>query len=579
MRSRPRLERWQRLALLRYRAHTAAYPDWKRLLGKDIRAWEQALRAARDGPRVLLATHVGGYTAGANLESLLAVALTLRGARVETLLCDAALPACLLAHNGFYPDPGRFARLGPQADLCGSCHPPAAAMYRSLGLPVLTLSTLIEDTERTLARELAEQTLAEKIPDFHMGDIPVGEHALAGALRFHARADLVGVAGGEAVLRRYLEAALLTAYAMRRALRNARYRVALLHHGIYVPQGIAAAACREHGVRVATWNPAYRKQCFIFSHEDTYHHTLMTEPVDEWENLPWDDAKEKRLLAYLRSRWEGTEDWIWFHERPRFDVPSIERELGVDFSRPCIGLLTNVSWDAQIHYPANAFRSMHEWLVGTIQYFSRRPDLQLLIRIHPAEIRGTLPSRQRVDVEIAQAFPSLPANVKVVPPESRISTYAALARCNAALIFGTKMGVELTSMGIPTIVAGEAWIRNKGITLDASTADDYFRILDRLPLPGPLDDAAVLRARKYAYHFFFRRMIPLPWTRPAGGDPPFRLALDGLAALAPGNSRGLDVICDGLLEGRPFVYPAEEAEPHDGEPGSPARAAVSPPAS
>lgn len=565
-RQHPRLNRWIRLGLLRYRARTTAYPDWQRLLAPDRPAWERALRAAADGPRVLIATHVGGYTAAANLESLLAVALTLRGARVDTLLCDGVLPACQLAHYGFYANPERFVRRGPQADLCGSCHAPAAAMYRSLGLPVLALSTLVADTERARSRELAAQTPLEKIPDFRMGDLAVGEHALAGALRFHARADLLGVASGEGVLRRYLEGALITAYAMRRALSRADYRVALLHHGIYVPQGIAAAACKERGVRVATWNPAYRKRCFLFSHDDTYHHTLMTEPVSQWEDLPWDAAKEGELLRYLRSRWEGTDDWIWFHERPRFDVPAIERELGIDFSRPCVGLLTNVTWDAQLHYPANAFPNMRAWLLATIRHFARRPELQLLIRIHPAEIRGTLPSRQRVDEEIAQIFPTLPENVKLVPPESRISTYAVLSRCNAALIFGTKMGVELTSMGIPTIVAGEAWIRNKGLTLDASTAEEYDRILGRLPLAAPLDAAAVLRARKYAYHFFFRRMIPVPWMRPVSGDPPFRIELDGLAALAPGCSRGLDVICDGILEGHPFVYPAEDEEPPRAEP-------------
>ena len=56
-----------------------------------------------------------------------------------------------------------------------------------------------------------------------------------------------------------------------------------------------------------------------------------------------------------------------------------------------------------------------------------------------------------------------------------MSTYAAMAQCDSVIIYGTKTGVELASMGIPTIVAGEAWIRNKGITRDAATAEQYFR--------------------------------------------------------------------------------------------------------
>ena len=57
-------------------------------------------------------------------------------------------------------------------------------------------------------------------------------------------------------------------------------------------------------------------------------------------------------------------------------------------------------WDAQLHYPANAFPSMLDWVLQTIRYFASRPDLQLLIRVHPAEIRGTARSRQPLVPEI-----------------------------------------------------------------------------------------------------------------------------------------------------------------------------------
>jgi hypothetical protein len=159
--------------------------------------------------------------------------------------------------------------------------------------------------------------------------------------------------------------------------------------------------------------------------------------------------------------------------------------------------------------------------------------------------------------EIQRAFPSLPTNVFVIGPESPISTYAVMHRCDAVIIYGTKMGVELTSVGIPVIAAGEAWIRNKGLTLDAHSPEEYFQLLDRLPLGQPLDEAMIRRARKYAYHFFFRRMIPLEMFEPTSAWPPYRVRLAGLEDLQPGRSRGLDVVCDGILHGSEFIYPAE----------------------
>jgi hypothetical protein len=265
----------------------------------------------------------------------------------------------------------------------------------------------------------------------------------------------------------------------------------------------------------------------------------------------------------LKSRWSGARDWIWFHDEPDEDFATYACEVGLDLEKPIVALLTNVMWDAQLHYPANAFSNMLDWVLQTIRYFVRRRDLQLLIRVHPAEIRGTARSRQPLVPEIEKAFPELPPNVFVIPPESQVSTYAAVATANAAIIYGTKTGVELTSVGIPTIVAGEAWIRNKGLTLDASSPEDYFRILDRLPLPDRMSPEQVTRARKYAYHFFFRRMVPIPSIIPTKSVPPYKVALDSLEELLPGRQPGLDVICDGILEGSPFIYPAELLGIHD----------------
>jgi hypothetical protein len=173
--------------------------------------------------------------------------------------------------------------------------------------------------------------------------------------------------------------------------------------------------------------------------------------------------------------------------------------------------------------------------------------------VHPAEISGFPPSRQPVLRELKKLIPQLPANIVVVPPESDLSTYALMSLCNSVIIYGTKTGVELTSRGIPVIVAGEAWIRNKGLTCDASSPEEYFRILDGLPLSSRLDAGMMARARRYAYHFFFNRMIPLPFIEPHAGNSIYRLKLNSLRHLLPGESAGLDTICNGILRGTPFV--------------------------
>jgi len=532
-------------------------PAWAGVLRSDKKIWDNAL-AHTLGQRILIPTSVGAFLAGTSLETLLAVSLTLRGAKVELLLCDGVLPACFDCMIGSSISEEELCKRGVCSYLCKSCFRPANKVYKSLGLPVHYYSQCITEEERKQAKDTAQQTVYGEIPGFILEGCAIGEHALAGALRFYAKGQLGRSSNEEYILRKFFEGGLLTYYAIRRLLSDGRYfTTAVFHHGIYSPMGIIGEVCRKNGVRVINWNPAYRKQCFVFTHGQTYHHALMLEPVEAWETMPWDTKRRDSILRYLKSRWYGSNDWIWFHEKPQFNAALIEKKFGVDFSRPVIGMLTSVIWDAQLHYPKNIFADMVEWLKETIQYFSSRSNLQLLIRVHPAEIRGTISSRQKVVDEIKRIFPLLPPNVIVIPPENNISTYVLMERCDSVIIYGTKTGVELTSMGIPVIVAGEAWIKNKGITIDPASKAEYFSLLGTLPLLRRMPPEAVERAIRYAYHFFYRRAVPIKAVRRSRSGlkgAPYEVAISRLAELMPGYDKGLDVICDGILNNTPFIF-------------------------
>ncbi len=544
----------------------AALPNWGLIVATNESLWNDSLVRAKDSPRILMATAIGGHPQFTVLESALNVALTLRGAKVDTLLCDAAMPACQRAKiSGVKP---RVLADGKLKEVfCSGCMATGKTVFSVPGLNILQMSNHISDEERAQSRDISLSVPVDDITGYTLDGLPIGEHALAGALRYYGVGDLSLEPDGEAVLRRYLESSLLTAFCIKQLIRVNKYDVIVNNHGIYVPHGIVSAVCRNQKVRTASWNLAYRKQCAIFSHTDTYHHTLMDEPVGDWENMTWSKDREAEIVHYLESRRKGSRDWIWFNRDADDNMDNFAAKVGLDWGRPVVGMLTNVVWDAQLHYPANAFPGMVDWVMRTVAYFRGRPDLQLLIRVHPGELAppgGSTVSRQPIVEEIRSTFPDLPKNVFIIGPESTVSTYAAMERCDSVIIYGTKTGVELTSAGIPVIVAGEAWIRNKGVTLDAMSADDYFRYLDRLPLGKRMEPDTIERARKYAYHFFFRRMLPLPFLEPKPQSwPPFEVAVKNLDELLPGEYKGLDVICDGILNGSAFIYQAEELGLHD----------------
>ena len=530
-------------------------PLWKDLVRADRRYWKSARRRAQRGSRVLIASSMGGYPLGTLLESTLAVALTLRGAKVDVLLCDGLLPACQLTEIQKV-SPLDLADTDSQPR-CATCHPAGQSVFGPLGLTIHWFGKLLDRGQMEIAERIASEVPLDQISDYTMDGLAVGEHAMAGALRYFARGDLESEPHALKIAHRYLKSAILTVQAVTNLLESEDYDLAVFNHGIYVPQGLITEVCRQQHVKVVTWNPAYRKNSFILSHNDSYHHTMISEPTDSWADMHWDGDSERNIMDYLNTRRRGTEDWIWFHDQPQEDLSNIEQETGLDFSRPVVGMLTNVIWDAQLHYESNAFSSMLEWVLRSIEYFAGRPEIQLAIRVHPAEVRGSVPSRQPLVEEIERAFPSLPANVRLIPPESQVSTYTLVENCDAVTIYNTKTGVEAACMGVPVVVAGEAWIRGKGFSRDAYSADEYFAILDELPFNSRLEGEELERARRYAYHFFFRRMIPLPFITSEEGRK-YSLELNNLSDLEPGGFAGLDVMCEGILNSNPFNYSAAQ---------------------
>jgi hypothetical protein len=546
-----------RLLHLELRNTLAGLPRWQALKGADAPTWASALASA-DGPRVLVASSVGAHMAANTLDSTLAVALTLRKARVHGLLCDGVLPACMACEMNWWPDHDHFLKYGPTRTICGPCFRPARRMWFAFGLPIHLLGRHLEATDRDACWRIANSIPESEIDNFtHLG-VRVGMHARSATLRYFARGTLEGEPDALPVRRRFLAGALIATMALDKLFRAESFDVCVAHHGLYVPQGMLVDLARKHGTRLVTWNIAYRAGSFIFSHDDTYHFTLMDEPVDNWDELSWNGALAAALDDYMRARATGAKDWISYQDGAGPSIAGLQQKFGIDLSRPTVSAFTNILWDAQVFYRSNAFPSMLDWIAETIRYFGGRENLQLVVRVHPAEVQNPLKSRQTVIAELGRLFPRLPSNVHVIPPDAKVNSYALARHSNAAIIYGTKMGVELSYMGIPTIVAGESWARNKGITLDASSREEYFALLDKLPLAGGLDAETKQRAAKYAFHFFFRRTIPFEFFAVHKGSwPPFQIELSDLTPLQPGRSPGLDIACDGILRGSPFIYPAE----------------------
>ena len=179
--------------------------------------------------------------------------------------------------------------------------------------------------------------------------------------------------------------------------------------------------------------------------------------------------------------------------------------------RPIVLLPTNVFGDSATLGLTLFSRSMAEWIERVVPFFANRPEVQLVVRIHPGETLTVGPSIADI---IRRVLPKLPSHIHLIGPTEKVNTYDLIEIADLALVYTTTTGLEIAARGIPMLVSGRAHYRKKGFTLDADTWDEYFSVLDRTlsALPGYcLTPDQVEQARNYAYCYFAEYPRPFPW--------------------------------------------------------------------
>lgn len=494
-------------------------------------------------------------------DSVMGMAVRMHGAQPLALICNRALPACEFNYLGNHdPDPGRYGRhpLAPPRNKCNSCVALLESIYPQLKWPIVGFSDYSKPGDKAAFQALVSDDLTlEECAAFTYRDIKVGEQARASTLRSMLRGTL-DPDNEEHLwrLRRYLLAAIYVAELSYRLLEDVKPTGVIMPHGVYVTHGTLAAVANKLGIHVVVRGVTLRRSTIMLSHGETYHRTVLKEPTSTWDRLVLTPEQSKLIDEYLDSKRTGGKDWISVHPRPIESQQAIMSELKLDPNLPIVALYTNVIWDAQLRYTENAFTSLLDWLFITFEHFSQRQDAQLVVRIHPGEVKSTRSTHQPILGEIQKRFPTLPDNVKIIPPESDLSTYTLADMSVAGLVYGTKLAMELGTRPQLVIIAGESYCRGKGFSYDVSSTEEYLSILDRILTLPRNTPKMMARARLFAYHFYFRRMFVLPQVHVTNPETSanLRLQFHTLNDLRPGESDVLDMVCKGIMEGTPFMY-------------------------
>lgn len=226
-------------------------------------------------------------------------------------------------------------------------------------------------------------------------------------------------------------------------------------------------------------------------------------------------ARELKRVETLYSSRQKASLWSNFSRQwqgvPTVGGEQVRKALGLD-ARPVILLATNVIGDSLTLGRQIFSDSMTEWLQRTMEYFSRHPEAQLVVRIHPGELVTKGPSVADI---VQNAFPQgIPENIILIAADAKINTYDLIEVADLGLVYTTTVGMEMAMSGVPVIVIGQTHYRSKGFTLDPDSWDGFFEQLTNF-IAGTgskrLSREEINLAWEYAYRFFFEYPHPYPW--------------------------------------------------------------------
>jgi hypothetical protein len=243
---------------------------------------------------------------------------------------------------------------------------------------------------------------------------------------------------------------------------------------------------------------------------------MRQETDDLWaarRDLPLDESQWQQVRDLFASR-QRASLWENFSRRwqglPSQGGEQVRQALKLD-QRPIFLLAANVIGDSLTLGRQVFSQNMTEWLERTMRYFHERPQVQLVVRIHPGERYTKGPSVADVARHI---LPEMPENIRLVEANDPINTYDLVDIADVGLAYTTTVGMEMAMSGVPAIVVGQTHYRQKGFTLDPDSWPAYFKLLDQVvadPQAFRLSRSQVESAWQYAYRFFFEYPLPFPW--------------------------------------------------------------------
>jgi hypothetical protein len=457
------------------------------------------------------------------LEFMVAAQLQLKGHEVIMLGCDGL------------PYSERETVDLPNIKSYKSCSSRTQRYCSAYGLKYIKLNSFLDEKGKRDAHSLSLGPISE-IQNYTENNINLGEYAKRNHAHYF-KGDINPIGEFQCVFRKAFEAGYLTMLAMIRVLDKYPGYDLVTANGKFIQSGIPVELAQAANRSYYTYEVFGQGNGVILDKDCC--------SLEQRMDKVWDELKVSSLSADaitklyhsfdLQQKSLSSEFDLWDKNRID-DDKQIVSMLGLNLKQKIYVCYPNVYWDS-VHFGVKGVTSnITDWLIAMIKYAKDNEDIQLVIRCHPGEIKVSkfLKSKFTMLDTLCEAFDVMPGNVRLIDPESNISSYSLARIADANMVWNGTMGLEIALRGTKPIVVADSYFSNKGFTVDFMELEDLTDYLSTVKSKVAINEKEKRLLEIFCYHVRFNRKFNPPFYRGVWS------LLYRFSQVEPGNNETLD---------------------------------------
>lgn len=396
-------------------------------------------------------------------EALIAETLAQSGHTIVYVSCGEALQKVCIPMNAFGLD--HLSPLKARQEMCRRCGEHTQLIRTEFGLEGCDLAGLLEPADW----ETVEQLLAGLSPDTinacTIQGVPVGRLALYEPIlnRKKTETEFAGDEWDEYLA--WLRGAVVATIAGSRIIERERPDCVVVYNSFYSVNHVMCWLAKDRGIPHyflhAGGNLSCRLQKLMVGRDEAYQY--LRRLVDRWPQFSHRPCAPD-ILREITNHFLvlfGGQSVFSYSARASQEPFNVRERYGIGIDQKIV-VATMSSNDERVaakvigvlpDTPRLLFPQQVDWIKWLIEFAAERPDIFLLIRVHPRDFpnkREGVKSEQARNLEAL--FRQLPNNVCVNWPSEHVSLYDLANEAAVFLNAWSSAGKEMSLLGLPVVI-------------------------------------------------------------------------------------------------------------------------------